>query len=119
MTTFKRNFARLGLAVLVLVPFTSALAVAEDPPSNTLINPLGTTDLMTFLGKILTFVTQIGTIAIVVMVVYDGYLFVVARGNETKISEARQALLYTIIGALILLGAQAIADGIKDTVTAL
>jgi hypothetical protein len=53
------------------------------------------------------------------MLVYVGYLFVVAQGNDTKLSEAKQALLYTVIGALILLGAQAIAIGICQTTSAL
>lgn len=53
------------------------------------------------------------------MLVYVGYLFVVARGNPGEIEAARKALLWTLIGALILLGAKAIAIGIQQTVQAL
>ena len=62
---------------------------------------------------------RIGAIIVVLMVVYVGYKFVVAQGEPGKISEARQMLLWTIVGALILLGAQAIALAIKATVDAL
>jgi hypothetical protein len=51
--------------------------------------------------------------------VYIGFLFVTAQGNETKIKNARGYLFTTIIGALILLGAEAIAQGIQATVAAL
>ncbi len=92
----------------------------------TLINPLNSGDctpngacLMDFLRKILDFVIQIGGIAIVLMLVYVGYLFVVAQGEPGKISEARNALLWTVIGALILLGSKAISVGIEATVKAL
>lgn len=92
----------------------------------TLINPLNTGDctpngtcLMQFLNKILGFVIQIGAIAVVLMLVYVGYLFVIARGEPGKITEARTALLWTIIGALILLGSQAISLGIQATVQAI
>lgn len=72
-----------------------------------------------FVADILKFVVQIGTVVVILMLVYIGFLFVTAQGEPGKISEARQALLYTIIGALILLGAQVIASGIQATVNAL
>jgi heme/copper-type cytochrome/quinol oxidase subunit 2 len=82
-----------------------------------LTNPLGTTsDLQTLLGKVLDAVIAIGTVVVTIMLVYCGFLFVVARGNEEKIREARSALLWTVIGALVLLGAKAI-QGIITTTT--
>lgn len=86
----------------------------------TLINPfVAGTNLSTLLADVLKFVVYIGSIVVIVMLVYVGFLFVTARGNETKITEARKALLWTIVGALILLGAQAISLGIQATVQAL
>ncbi|MFZ3043888.1 MAG: hypothetical protein WA058_02140 [Minisyncoccia bacterium] len=88
--------------------------------SITLINPLGTgATLNSLLTSILQFVVRIGSIVVILMLVYVGYLFVIARGAPTEISKAREALLWTIVGALILLGAQAIAMGIQATVQAL
>ena len=98
--------------------------ITQSPGGNTggnvtLVNPLGTSDLMTFLQKVLQFVVYLGSIVVIVMLVYVGFLFVAARGEPGKLTEARQALLWTIIGALILLGAQVIASGIAATVQAL
>jgi hypothetical protein len=88
--------------------------------SAALINPLKSgTSLESFLANILSFVVRIGAIIVVLMLVYVGYLFVVAQGSDSKLTEARRALLWTVIGALVLLGAQAIASAIKATVTAL
>ncbi|MHB1163176.1 MAG: hypothetical protein ACYCZZ_01445 [Minisyncoccota bacterium] len=92
-----------------------------------LINPLKGVDcssgngncLMAFLNSILQFVIQIGVVVVILMLVYVGFLFVTARGEPGKITTARTALLWTVIGALILLGAQAIASGIQATVQAL
>lgn len=53
------------------------------------------------------------------MLIYVGFLFVKAQGKEEELRDARRALLWTVIGALILLGSQAIAMGIKATVEAL
>ncbi|MEO6536289.1 MAG: hypothetical protein ABIT47_01220 [Candidatus Paceibacterota bacterium] len=51
--------------------------------------------------------------------IYVGFLFVMAQGNEEKIRSARSALVWTVIGALILLGANAIGLVIKSTVSGL
>lgn len=120
-----------------LIQTTTPVNTAPTTPVNTgpttvngqnvrLINPLNTGEcapnencLLNFLNKILDFVIRIGTVVVIFMLVYVGYLFVAARGNETKITEARNALLWTVIGALILLGSKAIALGIESTVKAL
>ncbi|MBU6214934.1 hypothetical protein KGM48_03830 [Patescibacteria group bacterium] len=91
--------------------------------SISLINPLGGPSgpgsLMDFLNKILDFVIQIGSVVVILMLIYVGFLFVVARGDSTKISTARSALLWTLVGALILLGSKAISLGIQATVQAI
>ena len=94
--------------------------------NTTLVNPIGNstcsnngTCLESFINSILQFVVYLGAIVVVFMLVYVGFLFVVARGDPTKITDARRALLYTVIGALILLGAQAISYGIQATVQAI
>jgi hypothetical protein len=103
---------------------TGGNAPYSDPGGSTrLLNPLGGAggpeSLEAFLRSILAFVIRIGTIVVVVMMVYVGYLFVAAQGKPDKISAARSALLWTVVGALILLGSQAIAEGIIATVKAL
>lgn len=92
----------------------------------TLANPLGTkcnstnTDCLgAFLGSILDFVIRIGTVFVILMLVFVGFKFVTAQGSDTKITEARGMLLWTVVGALILLGAKAIQVGITATVKAL
>jgi hypothetical protein len=88
--------------------------------NTTLMNPLKSgTSLSSFLTGILGFLIQIGVVVVVLMVVYVGFKFVVAQGNESKITEARNMLTWTVIGAIVLLGAQVIATSIQATVNAL
>lgn len=99
---------------------TTGSPTTPTGPSITLINPLGTgATLNSFLTSILDLVIQIGSVVVILMLVYVGFLFVVARGNDSKLTEAKKALLWTVVGALILLGASAIAKGIQATVQAL
>jgi hypothetical protein len=85
-----------------------------------LTNPLrNINSLNDLLGAILRAVVEIGTIILVLALVYVGFLFVVAQGNEEKIRNARSALLWTVVGGLILLGATAIKAVIEATVKTL
>jgi len=101
------------------------LAVDENTPSNPntqgkIINPLGTTStLPALIQKILEGMLKIGIPIVALAIIYCGFLFVFARGNSEKITHAKDALLYTMIGAAILLGAWAIAQMISATVLAL
>jgi hypothetical protein len=82
-------------------------------------NPLNATDLPTLLNEVLGYVVGLGTIALTIMLVYVGFLFVAARGNSEKVSQARQMLLYVVIGGLLILGAQGLETVIQSTIQAL
>lgn len=88
--------------------------------NTTLVNPLGAgANLFTLLDYVLKLAIRIGSIAIILMIVFIGYKFVAAQGAPGKIEEARKMLFWTVVGALILLGAQAISIGIAATVQAI
>ena len=53
---------------------------------------------------------------LVLAVIYAGFLFVKAQGNSGELEIAKNALLYTVIGGALLLGAFVIATAIKQTV---
>jgi hypothetical protein len=80
-----------------------------------LSNPLSSCTIQDLLGKVLDAAIAIGTVVVTIMLVYCGFLFVVAQGNEEKIRDARSALVWTVIGALILLGAKVISSVIANT----
>lgn len=82
----------------------------------TLKNPLKFNSLPELISGILSGVVQLGAILLVFMLVYVGFLFVMAQGNPEKVSAARSALVWTVIGGLILLGAEAISKVIEATV---
>lgn len=79
-------------------------------------NPLeGTDSLQGFLLNVLDAVIYILMPVIVIMMIYAGFLFVTARGNAEKLTQAKNALLYTVIGAAIILGAKGFALAIEST----
>ena len=85
----------------------------------TLQNPLAVDSIEDFLVAILQFIVRLGTIVVILMIVVVGFMFVTARGNPEKLKTAREALLWTLVGAVILIGAEILAQAIKATVEAI
>lgn len=81
-------------------------------------NPLGNSfsDIPSFIKGILDFVLLLGIPIVALAIIYCGFLFVTASGNSEKLKHAKQALLYTLVGAALLLGCLVITEAIKGTV---
>lgn len=129
--TYQTITAHLGLVALSLSGAFTAHAQVQGGTMNgggtqnqvqggPLTNPLKDVEsLPQFLEAILGGIVDIGTIILIMMLVYVGFLFVAARGNAEKIQGAKSALVWTVIGGLILLGATAIQMVITETVNSL
>ncbi len=91
----------------------------ETSNAGRLANPLKFNSLNELLDGLLAAAIELGSIILTLALIYTGFLFVAARGNEENISKARRALMFTIIGGLIILGAAAIKEVITSTVTSL
>jgi len=95
---------------------------SSNPIGNTqfqIKNPLKADDLVEFIHDILGIVVQVGVPLLVLAVVYVGFLFVAARGNSSKLEEAKTAFFWTIIGAAIVLGAFVISTALQNTINQL
>jgi heme/copper-type cytochrome/quinol oxidase subunit 2 len=69
-----------------------------------------------FLKGMLDVVVTIATPIVVLMLVYSGFLFVKAQGKPEELAKAKQAIMWTIIGAVVVLGASVLASAIEGTV---
>lgn len=81
-------------------------------------NPFkGGNDLMSLITTILqNIVMPIAAVAVVMYIIYAGFTFVTAQGKPTEIEKAKERLLWSLVGAGILLGAAGIAEVVKNTV---
>lgn len=99
--------------------FGPVISFAQNDSDMKIVNPIQSDSINTLIKTILEGVIKIGLPIITLAVIYCGFLFVSAQGNSEKLEEAKRALLYTLIGAAILLGSWAIAQLVVDTVKAL
>ena len=82
-------------------------------------NPLSAEDIPAFILQIIEILLVFAVPLIVLYIMYAGYLFVTAQGNQEQVTNAKNALLYAILGGVLVLGANLIIDVIQGTVDAL
>ena len=107
-----------GIAVVFCISFfvTGALAQTIPDPNaasegiNTLAEPLGlpTTDIRLIIANIIRVALGLLGIIFLVLLLYGGYLWMTAGGNEEQVGSAKKILLNSIIGLLIILSAYGI-----------
>jgi len=125
MSFIKKNLARslfqlILMAFLVVAPIISFADNTNcDPATGKICNPIKTDSLNGLIKNLLEGVLKVGMPIVALAIIYCGFLFVSARGNTEKLTKAKDALLYTLIGAAILLGSWAIAQLISETVLSL
>ena len=109
-----KNKLWILLATLIFLP--AGTIFAQFGNSDTFQNQLRFSNLRDFLEEILNVIIAIAFPIIVLAIIYTGFLFVSARGNDKKLITAKHALVWTLVGAMILLGAFVLSRAIKETV---
>ncbi|MEK7642785.1 MAG: pilin [Patescibacteria group bacterium] len=129
----------LSLAIILIVFSPSIIAAQTNPPpggaQQPSVNPINfrikidnpfncggqsPCTIESFIRVIIRdILIPIGGVIAVIMIMYAGFLYVTAGGDTTKIKKAHDALLWSVIGAAILLGAWVISTAIEGTIKAL
>lgn len=79
-------------------------------------NPIKATNLQELIERLLKLVYLVGVPVIVCFLLWAGFLFIEARGNDTKLTKARNNLLNVVIGTVLFLGAYTIAKVVIATI---
>lgn len=77
-------------------------------------NPLKFNDFGDIVKALAGAVAKIGLPIAVLFLIYSGFLFVTAQGNEQKISKAKTTFFWTIVGTVLIIGAWAIALALNE-----
>lgn len=112
----KLFFLSSFIPTVVLLP-----RLVSAAPTQSLDNPLifsGDNAATQLLLAVVDIFTIIAIPIIVFFIIYAGFLYVTAQGNPANIEKASKALLYAIIGGVIIIGANVIGTIVKNTVDA-
>ena len=72
-----------------------------------------------FIMRVVDVVLMVATPLIAVFLMYAGFLFVSAKGNEQQITKAKSVFLWSCIGAAVILGAKIFSYAIQGTIDSL
>ena len=81
----------------------------------TLENPIKASTFQGFISSVLKGVMILLTPVIVLMFIWTGFLFVKAQGNAEDLTTAKKSLMFTIIGAALVLGAEGLSQVLMAT----
>lgn len=71
--------------------------------------------LQDFIYWLIEIMQLVGLPALALCIIYAGFQFVTAGGDEAQVTKAKTWLTWTLVGALIILGAKVIADMVYGT----
>ena len=85
---------------------------ADDAGYKIVDDAVGTTEEL--VGKIVRVVLSFLGVIFLVLIIYGGYMWMLARGNEQQVEKAKNVIIAAIIGMIIVLAAYAISGFIID-----
>ncbi len=80
-------------------------------------NPIKFNTFSEFAAAVVKTAVQVLMPFIILGFIYSGFLFVSAQGNDTKLTNAKNVLWYSMIGAFVLFGAWGFAQIISKTIS--
>lgn len=96
--------------IMILVPF---IAGAEcENVEGSIPNPIRACTFGMLIDDLTEIILIIGLPLAALMIIFSGFKFVTAGGNEEQIKKARQMFYWTIIGAAVIIGARVIAKAV-------
>ena len=101
------------LLFLILVPFVEAFEIKNHLAVDLNDNPIASL-LLIVLRVIITIAVPIITL----FIIYAGFMYATARGNVEQTQQATRTLIYAIVGGVMILGAVALSEIVKNLVDA-
>jgi hypothetical protein len=97
--------------------FFTAVAYAQGQSQGfALPNPTQFDSIQELIAAILDVIVMVATPFLVLAVIWSGFLFVTSRGNPEKLTRAKQTILYTLIGAALIIGASVLSGALSDVI---
>ncbi len=108
----KNPFYWLGSLIFSGLVFLNNKAVAQTTggsPSAELENPLGTTNIIEIINKVLNYLIYISVPILAIMILVGGFQILMARDRPEQIKKGRTTLMYAVIGFAIILISKGVA----------
>lgn len=120
MKTINRNIIIIGslaCLTLTLLP-TKSFAAPTPAPTAAASSGITEADITKFLKWVATQAITYFLVIAAIFIMLAGYVYITSLGNTAKVEQAKQMLLYTVIGILVVMGAYlAVNEILKQVAT--
>ncbi len=117
-TLLRKKIQQVAITLTFAATFVLLSTMPAAAQGVQLKNPMAVNSIQELLEALIGIIIVFATPIIIFFIVYAGFLYVTARGNEQTITQANRALLYAIIGGLLILGAFALITIITNLISA-
>jgi len=109
------------ITIMVVVLLPVVVKAQGTPPSPTIgvtiPNPLGTESFIDLINRVIDFLLKVAVPLAALVILYAGFLFLTAGGNEERVKSAKRAFLWAVVGIIILMIARGMVTLIKTIIT--
>lgn len=124
----KNHLIAFGLLLSIAVPaigFAQSSVTVDNTRGTSSIstgtikleNPLkGVDSIGDFIYLVINFVYSLSYAVIAIFLIISGFKFVAAQGKPDALDDAKKTFKYTIIGAILLIGASVITEVVKTVI---
>ncbi len=98
---------------IVVTSLLAPLSVGAQKLSNP--TPGGGATLQDFIALLIEIIQAVGIPALVLAIIYSGFILLTAGGNEQQIAKGKTWITWTLVGAAIIVSAQLISNVVFDT----
>ncbi len=102
----------LAVGFLVLFPFLNYVSAIQIP------NPLEYKTLGELIEAIIRFLRNLALVVAPLVIIIAAYFFLMSGGNPEKVTQAKNMILYALIGLAIILMAEGIIHLIRTVILA-
>ena len=98
------KISKLSLAPIFLALANSTAAYADAKPSDwieTIDTPAGSMTIPQLIKRILDFAIGFAVVVCVIILIFAGYQYMTANGDENKIQTATKSLTWAIVGLVV------------------
>ncbi|HEY4487035.1 MAG TPA: hypothetical protein VJB70_04900 [Candidatus Paceibacterota bacterium] len=111
-----KNYWGIIMGIVFVWLFNASVALAQTSITLKLQNPIQYKNIPELIKAILDVIVQISVPVVALLIIYSGFLYVKAQGNEEELKTAHRALTWTLVGAAVLLGASVLSGVIAGTI---
>lgn len=105
----------LPLGAVLHVPFAHAVNLTDTLTQVNDEAELGSEELPDTIGKLIAALLSVLGVIFLLLIIYSGWTWMTAQGDPKKVDKAKDILITSVVGLIILLSAYAISTFVIET----